>query len=137
MECQNTEKNIVLEIKGQFVITVEFGSNQELKQSIFNKINEKSQDCDDPQELTDLLNPKLGQNMQNTNNLDLSNFEGGEEWSKFLNQMGEKHGVGDLGKRKGLPLFGEKDTNGNDGFFTSDGEGGLMRFDLEAELAQM
>ena len=49
-----------------------------------------------------------------------------------MDKMGNERGIKDLGKRTGLPLPGD-----GEGFFTSDGQGGLMKFDLEAELANM
>ena len=124
--------SVCLEVKGNFVIELEFGTEMELKNQVFQKLNEKSQDCPDPQELLNLLNPnaQFNQNMESANpGIDLSSFQGGEGWQKFMDQMGSKHGVDDLGKRNGLPLA--------DQFFGSNGDGGMQVFDLQAELAQM
>lgn len=120
------------ELNGNFIATLEFGEDQELKKKVFEKLNEKSQDCPDPQELLDLLNPnaQFGENMNSANpGINLQDFQGGEGWQKFMGQMAQKHGIDDLGKREGLPLA--------DQFYGSDGNGGMQVFDLKAELAQM
>jgi len=52
-----------------------------------------------------------------TEGINLEDFEGGEGWNNFVEQIGQKHGIDDLGKREGLPL--------SDQFFGSDGKGGL------------
>ena len=112
---EGSKSNGYIEIAGNFMISLEFGHDQELKKGFYEKLNQKSQDCPDPQELLDLQNPnsQFGQNL----NVNLDDFEGGEGWKNFVEQIGNKHGVEDLGKREGLPL--------SDQFIGSDGKGGL------------
>lgn len=123
------KSNGFIEIAGNFMVNLEFGGDQELKKTLYDKLNQCSQDCPDPQELLDLQNPnsQYGQNLNlATEGINLEDFEGGEGWNKFVEQIGQKHGATDLGKREGLPL--------SDQFIGSDGKGGLQVFDLQAEL---